>query len=55
MPSLGWSGTVGMLVFGVLCVAGIFAYHAWLDRRLKRERERVASGGQVRENPGASR
>ncbi|HEX6211101.1 MAG TPA: hypothetical protein VF136_10010 [Methylomirabilota bacterium] len=38
MPGLGWTGMLGMLVFGAACVAGIVLYHLWLDRRLTRAR-----------------
>ena len=41
MPELGWSGTVGVTVFIMLMVAGIVLYHLWMDRRLKRDRERL--------------
>lgn len=37
---LGWTGRVGVTVFIMLLVAGICFYHLWMDRRLKRERER---------------
>jgi hypothetical protein len=40
MPELGWTGRVGVSVFVMLLVAGIVLYHLWMDRRLKRERER---------------
>ena len=44
MPPLGWAGTVGMIVTVVMLVVGIIAYHAWLDRRLRRERARNGPG-----------
>ena len=42
MPELGWAGTLGITVVIILLGAALVLYHLWMDRRLKRERERSA-------------
>ena len=48
VPSLGWAGTIGMVVVIVGLAVGIVVYHVWLDRRLKAERDRTAGPGTPR-------
>ena len=41
MPELGWAGTLGVTIVIILLGAALVLYHLWMDRRLKRERERA--------------
>lgn len=40
-PSLGWEGTLGVIVIIAALIVGVVLYHVWLRRRLQAERERV--------------